>query len=647
MNSQSNCQPYHHLLLQQITNAFFEVPLCKRRNCEIVTNFCFAILGYSFVASNLKANTIEDDVVYGLGNNLTVRPNPLKVIKHRSRNSEFFAKYDLQSSQPIGIGTYSICMKCRSRENSESYAVKIVTAQCDVTDEVAALRRCQGPFVVSLIEVLSDTEYTYIVMELLQGGDLLQRAERTTLTERDLALVFGQIVRAVRHIHTCNVVHRDLKPENICFLSNDGPQVRVIDFGFAQCLNDTNEKMSKSCYTLDYAAPEVLGLFNGQTYTKACDLWSIGVLMYTLMCGHSPFRNGLENLTHTQSIHVIADRIRRGSFDFDSSNWLKISEPTKKMIKGLLHINPSERYTLEDIVNNDDHNHIKSEKLSNWSEPVKTVRCDINMVFKAQRETFRHTVNVTSQPEQLIKKSISTTSIDSSRHSSSNGGVLSRSSGHASYDQNNRSTSTATISSDTTELFNNNDKFDTTIVDSSNIAANRNNNLDHVKGLTVNVPNNEIEEDFYGFTTEDQNGVSEYVQRYKCVLQRMTDTKVKQSPISPDRKRRSNIQIRHNYLKVSQCHQSPESPQPSESLEYSVRNLNKRVATKTGSHIVDPVDPYFQRAIASGYIYGEFFNTSGLPAKRNRTNVNYKEIDDDVDIKKRRIRAFMKSTTNT
>ncbi len=617
--------------------------------------------GYSFVAQNLKANTMEDDVVCGLGNTITVRPNPLKVIKHRSsRNSEFFAKYDIQSSQPIGTGTYSICMKCRNRETDEILAVKILTSNCDVTDEVAALKRCQGPFVVRLVEVLADDLYNYIVMDHLQGGDLLHRVERSTLTERDLSLVFGQIVRAVRHMHSVNVVHRDLKPENICFISDDGPQVRIIDFGFAKCLNDPNETMSTSCYTLDYAAPEVLGLFNGQTYTKACDIWSIGVLMYTLMCGHSPFQSGLENLTHTQSIHVIADRIRRGSFDFDSSNWLQLSESTKKLIKGLLHINPTDRTALDAIVEKDEHNLIRYEKLCDWTGPMKSVRCDINLVYKAQRETYRHTdSSATSQPEQIIKKSISTISIASSRHSSSNGGVLSRSSGHASYDQNNRSTSTATISSDTTELFNNNDKFDGTITQTSNMEeANQNNNLDHIKRLSVNelksvVPvkvEEENDEDFYGFSIDDQNGVSDYVHKLKCVQQRMTATdaklNLKQSPISPTKKRRSKIQIRHNYNKTLHSHQTSDTPQPIEPLEFNNRNLNKRIVNNNKTTNVDPVDPYFQRALASGYVYGDFFKTSGLPAKRNRTNVNYKEIDDDVDIKKRRIRALMKSNAS-
>lgn len=589
---------------------------------------------------------MEDDVVCGLGNSVTVRPNPLKVIKHRSRKSEFFAKYDFQSSQPIGSGTYSICMKCRNRETNELLAVKIVTSDCDVTDEVAALTRCQGPFVVRLVEVLRDALYTYIVMDLLEGGDLLQRAERSALSGENLGLVFGQIVRAVRHMHSVNVVHRDLKPENICFVSNEGPQVRIIDFGFAKCLNDPNETMSKSCYTLDYAAPELLGLFNGQTYTKSCDLWSIGVLMYTLMCGHSPFGNGLENLTQTQCINAIADRIRRGSFDFDSRNWAKLKEPTKKLIKGLLHTNPSERYTLDDIVDNDEHHHIKGERLTSWNDAVKTVRVDINMVFEAQRETF----NTTGQQEQFIKKSISTTSISSSRHSSSNGGVLSRSSGHASYDQNNRSTSTATISSDTTELFNNNDKFDTittTTTHNTDMETSQNNNLDHVKRLSVNVPQSavptEVEEDFYGFSTEDQNEASEYVQKFNCVLQRVaSDAKTKQSAISPNKKRRSNIRIRHDYHKDSQCRQTSESPQSTEPAEFNDGNLNKRAANRTRA-----VDPYMQRAIEDGYVYGDFFNTSALPAKRNRTTVNYKEIDDDVDIKKRRIRAFMKETTNS
>lgn len=578
---------------------------------------------------------MEDDVVCGLGNSLTVRPNPLKVIRHcKTRKSEFYAKYDIQSSQPIGTGTYSICMKCRNRNTNEIVAVKILTSRCDVTEEVTALQRCQGPFVVRLIEVITDDSYTYIVTELLQGGDLLQRAERAPLCDRDLTLVFGQIARGVQHMHNLNIVHRDLKPENICFLTAGEITIRIIDFGFAKCLRDPNETMSKKCYTLDYAAPEVLGLANGQTYTKTCDIWSLGVILYTMTCGHSPFRNGLENLTHTQSIHVIADRIRRGSFDFDSRSFLQLSDETKKMIKGLLHVNPSKRCTLEKIVEMDSKNAMKIEKMIALSA-TKAVRCDMNLVFRAQRETFSRVESVPKRlAKQSIKKSISTTSIVSSRHSSSNGGVLSRSSGHASYDQNNRSTSTATISSDTTELFNNNDKFDAT--------TSQNNNLDLVNVQKMqDVESMDEEEDFYGFSTDDQNSVGEYVDKIKCVLQQTTDTnRVKHSPITPAKKRRSNIQIRHNYLKASQCHQTSESSRSIEPVELNERNLNKRITGRAIGN-VDPVDPYFQRAIADGYVYGDFFKTSGLPAKRNRTTVNYKEIDEkDVDIKKRRIRAL-------
>ncbi|KAJ6643384.1 Ribosomal protein S6 kinase alpha-5 [Pseudolycoriella hygida] len=582
--------------------------------------------GYSFVAPNLMPPDLEDDVVPGLDNSLILRPNPLKVLNRRPKQSPFFVKYMIESPETIGVGTYSICMKCRNRETMEVFAVKIVSSDCDVTDEIATLKRCQGPFVVALIEVMTDSAYTFIVMELLDGGDLLQRMERSELTHRDSAMVFGQIVRALQHMHENNIVHRDLRLKNIRFVNNDDADVRIIDFGLAQNLNNVN---AKSCCTLDYAATEVVNLCNGQTYTKACDIWSIGVLTYTMMCGHSPFGNGLANLTYTQSKHVIVDRIRRGSFDFDSAKWLKITEPTKEMIRGLLQINPSKRSTLEYIIEKNYHNLIKNEK--SIFQPARTLRCDVNMVFEAQRETFRCCMNGFSQLEQCLKKSTSTISIASSRHSSSNGGVLSPSSGHASFDQNNRSRSrTASISSDTTEVF---CKFDKT-----------QNNLDYVKQISDNGPqpvvSMEVEEDFHGFSTDDRNGVREYVQKFKYNLQRMNaNKKAKQAPISPDKKRRSNIQVRHDYCKVAP------SPKPCATVTYTVKHLNNQAGNKRRT--VDPVDPYFQRSVANGYVYGNYFNTSELPAKRNRTNVNYKEIDDDEDFKKRKIRAFMKQSNSS
>lgn len=212
--------------------------------------------GYSFVAPSV---VLDDGLVYAqkssprqdaLSNGNTIaatmltpsrrlKPDIAKLVdasKSGSLHNEFFKKYDLMPETAdgallndndwLGDGSFSVCCRCVHKNTNVAYAVKILSrhrrrdsvtgAMYDVSlQEETLLRQCQGhPNIVSLKEVFQDESHTFIVLELLEGGELLSRIrERKRFTESEANRVFKQLVWAVGYLHSKGIVHRDLKPE--------------------------------------------------------------------------------------------------------------------------------------------------------------------------------------------------------------------------------------------------------------------------------------------------------------------------------------------------------------------------------------------------------------------------------------------------
>merc|ERR1711915_1156333 len=140
-----------------------------------------------------------------------------------------------------------------------------------------------------------------------------------------------------------NVAHRDLKPENLLYTKKGNPSIlKLTDFGFAKetLIRDT---LQTPCYTPYYVAPEVLG---PEKYDKSCDIWSLGVIMYILICGFPPFYS-----THGQPISPgMKRRIRSGQYEFPKPEWSKVSSDCKDLIKGCLKTNPAERLSINQVI---------------------------------------------------------------------------------------------------------------------------------------------------------------------------------------------------------------------------------------------------------------------------------------------------------
>ena len=140
-------------------------------------------------------------------------------------------------------------------------------------------------------ETYETEKYMYIIMEQVSGGELFEHIKTYELEEREVALCMFQLVEAIMYLQTCGVVHRDLKPENILIEKNPETeevcQVKLTDFGLSK-IAVPNEMMFESCGTPAYVAPEVL---YKKGYKREVDMWSAGVIFYTLVCRQLPFQS--------------------------------------------------------------------------------------------------------------------------------------------------------------------------------------------------------------------------------------------------------------------------------------------------------------------------------------------------------------------
>ncbi|XP_015429232.1 PREDICTED: ribosomal protein S6 kinase alpha-5 [Dufourea novaeangliae] len=332
--------------------------------------------GYSYVAPSILfgENVVSKDIFKEATKASTEsqRPSASDVLAVRFEESTFFQTYELDPrEEALGDGSFSVCRKCRHRKTLQEFAVKIVSRRIDCGREASLLRTCQGHSnVVKLIEVHQDRAHTYLVMELLSGGELLRRPR--PFTEQQANRIMRQLASAVRFMHSRGVVHRDLKPENIVFVHSgaDSP-VKIVDFGFARIKRGC-EPLHTPCFTLPYAAPEVVAR---QGYDQSCDLWSLGAILYSMLSGKPLFRTGSPDLV---------TRIRAGEIDFDGDSWNHVSSLAKQVAKGLLTVDPNKRLTASGLAN-----HPWLAESSSTSVDMITLDISTNACFLEKPDGFR------------------------------------------------------------------------------------------------------------------------------------------------------------------------------------------------------------------------------------------------------------------
>jgi len=385
--------------------------------------------GYSYVAPSVlfSENCISDDIFKPSPDK---RPSVSNLVGMKLKKSVFFQKYKIDLKEKIlGDGSFSVCRRCINIQTEQDYAVKIISRRVDSTQEIRLLEICQGhPGVVDLVEVLQDECHTYIVTELLRGGELFKRIKKKRrFTESEASSIMGKLISVVNYMHSLGVVHRDLKPENLLFdTSDEDAQLKVVDFGFARLKPEMESGMLTPCFTLPYAAPEVLdtALRSSQEgYNESCDLWSLGVILFAMLSGKAPFYSKIK----TDSASSIMRRIKEGDFRLEGESWRYVSSAARNLTKGLLTVDPRKRYSMEQLKNNSwiqaAQNHCSNQALLTASVLIAepTERClkqTYDAFHNATREGFRLTP-VASASSKLLQKRKMKQSVSSDASSSS------------------------------------------------------------------------------------------------------------------------------------------------------------------------------------------------------------------------------------
>ena len=247
----------------------------------------------------------------------------------------------------LGSGTFSEVRKVYHHPTGTYRAAKSIPLSASSTPkvekllkEVSILKRLDHPGIIKVYEVFQNPTHIYIVTELCTGGELFDRIkDLKKFSENQAAHCMLEIVSALMHCHQLDIVHRDLKPENVMYSSREEDSVlKVIDFGTSQLYNK-HHKMKKIIGTYVYMAPEVI---SGE-YDEKCDVWSLGIMLYIMLCGIPPFcgRNDQE----------VVSRIQNAPLSFSHSNWNNISEEAKALVMNMLKKNPGQRLSIEEVFN--------------------------------------------------------------------------------------------------------------------------------------------------------------------------------------------------------------------------------------------------------------------------------------------------------
>ncbi|CAM4549065.1 unnamed protein product [Caretta caretta] len=293
--------------------------------------------GFSFIASSLVQEPSQPDL-----HKITVHPI---VQQLHGNNIHFTDGYEIK--EDIGVGSYSVCKRCVHKVTEAEFAVKIIDkSKRDPSEEIEILLRYgQHPNIITLKDVYDDGKYVYLVMELMRGGELLDRILRQKcFSEREASAVLCTITKTVDYLHSQGVVHRDLKPSNILYMDESGnpDSIRICDFGFAKQLRAENGLLMTPCYTANFVAPEVL---KRQGYDAACDVWSLGILLYTMLAGFTPFANGPDDTPEE-----ILARIGSGKYALAGGNWDSVSDAAKDIVSKMLHVDPHQRLTAVQVL---------------------------------------------------------------------------------------------------------------------------------------------------------------------------------------------------------------------------------------------------------------------------------------------------------
>ncbi|CAH8498995.1 unnamed protein product [Heterobilharzia americana] len=241
----------------------------------------------------------------------------------------------------IGKGNFAKVKLASHVITGQQVAIKIIdktqlspSSRQKLFREVRLMKLLDHPNIVKLFEIIDNDKILYLVMEYASGGEVFDYlVAHGRMKEKEARAKFRQIVSAVQYCHQKHIIHRDLKAENL--LLDADMNIKLADFGFSNEFSP-GTKLDTFCGSPPYAAPE---LFQGKKYDgPEVDVWSLGVILYTLVSGSLPFDG--------QTLRELRERVLRGKYRIP----FYMSTDCESLLKKMLVLNPSKRYTLEMVM---------------------------------------------------------------------------------------------------------------------------------------------------------------------------------------------------------------------------------------------------------------------------------------------------------
>ncbi|GAB9471708.1 Camk/camk2 protein kinase [Globisporangium polare] len=258
--------------------------------------------------------------------------------------AQFQSKYLLMKE--IGEGSFSIVHKAVNRLTGRLCAVKCCKYSTALEEEVSIMRKLSHPNIVGVEGVYHQDNMYFVVMDLMENGDLCDRLiQRQKLPECEVQVIISQVLQGLEYLHRHNILHRDIKPENILL---HGDAVKIADFGLAKQLPNAASMLKRSCGTLEYAAPELLV---GQPYGLKSDIFSLGVVLYVLLFGAFPF--SIESAAALQCMERFPEGIDvrdMSCLSRENIQWRSVSQQAQDVILKMLAPKEKDRVSAKDLL---------------------------------------------------------------------------------------------------------------------------------------------------------------------------------------------------------------------------------------------------------------------------------------------------------
>ncbi|CAD8162420.1 unnamed protein product [Paramecium pentaurelia] len=258
---------------------------------------------------------------------------------------------DFNVLKMIGKGSFANVYLAKRQSNGVQYAVKAFSklyihgqfrGREGLENEIRVMRRLNQENILHLYEVHETQNSIYFVLDLLEGGELLKRAQSKIYSAQKIQQLMYNLIKALFHIHSKKCMHRDLKPENLLLKSKDNDtDIVIADFGLAHIMDQ--QPLYKRCGTPGFVAPEILKYNDGGPfYNEKCDIFSTGVIFYLMITGIQPF-SGCEYQEILQSNKAC-------QINYDIPQFNKGPQHLKNLLKKMLKADPDERYTAEECL---------------------------------------------------------------------------------------------------------------------------------------------------------------------------------------------------------------------------------------------------------------------------------------------------------